>query len=258
MKILGRESNLSRMLEQTCHRIAALDPQRDGPAMAQQIVRARPDVKEKMDAALRNANEKVAAIIRQAMGAGVVASMKEIPTLVNGLVEKINAPSTPPALQCALVSVLAYVAQPRDLVPDDAPGGYGFVDDSALLLATMLQLTEPTPANAGVIEELKKHLASVQTILPESAVEPLALAIQGVLLLFQSMQMLPPQLATATTNQLLNEPLKATAPQPPAGWQMPNLAPAGAGHWSGGAYFEGGNVVIPGGPSLVGGELYIP
>ena len=30
------------------------------------------------------------------------------------------------------------------------------------------------------------------------------------------------------------------------------------GRWNNGAYFEGGNVVIPGGPSLIGGRLYIP
>lgn len=29
-------------------------------------------------------------------------------------------------------------------------------------------------------------------------------------------------------------------------------------HWSNGAHFQGGNVVIPGGPSLIGGKLHIP
>jgi len=30
------------------------------------------------------------------------------------------------------------------------------------------------------------------------------------------------------------------------------------GHWSNGAYFQGGNAVIPGGPSLINGKLFIP
>jgi hypothetical protein len=30
------------------------------------------------------------------------------------------------------------------------------------------------------------------------------------------------------------------------------------GRWSNGAYFQGGNAVIPGGPSLIGGKLFIP
>lgn len=39
---------------------------------------------------------------------------------------------------------------------------------------------------------------------------------------------------------------------------MPNVLPRGAGHWSGGAYFEGNDVIIPGGPSMIDGQLYIP
>jgi len=30
------------------------------------------------------------------------------------------------------------------------------------------------------------------------------------------------------------------------------------GRWSNGAYFQGGNAVIPGGPSLIDGKLFIP
>ena len=30
------------------------------------------------------------------------------------------------------------------------------------------------------------------------------------------------------------------------------------GHWTNGAYFQGGNAVIPGGPSLIDGKLFIP
>jgi hypothetical protein len=33
----------------------------------------------------------------------------------------------------------------------------------------------------------------------------------------------------------------------------------GGGHWSGGNYFEGNNVIMGGGgPSLINGQLYIP
>ena len=35
-------------------------------------------------------------------------------------------------------------------------------------------------------------------------------------------------------------------------------AQAAGGRWANGAYFEHGNVVIPGGPSLINGQLFIP
>ena len=258
MRILGRQSTLGNLLQDVCKQVESLDPARDGPAMLEQILRAKPEVKQKMDAALAASNSKVGALIRHALGAGVLGTVKEMPSLVNTIVSRINAPSTPPALQCALVGVLAYVVQPRDIVPDDAPGGFGFIDDCALLVAAMLQMIPPAEANSESAEALKRKLASIETVLPESAKAPLSLAVQGIVLLFQSMQLMPPHIAALTVQQVLDDPLRASAPQPPRGWQMPNLAPSGAGHWSGGAYFEGGNVILPGGASLIDGKVFIP
>lgn len=39
---------------------------------------------------------------------------------------------------------------------------------------------------------------------------------------------------------------------------LAQLANRPAGRWSNGAYFESGNVYIPGGPALVNGQLHIP
>lgn len=259
MKILGRNSKLSAMLEDTCRRVSALDPSTEGAAMVGQILRSRPDIEQKMNSAANTTAGKTAKdIILKALGLYAVSQVKNLPAQVNILVERINDRSTEPALRCALVSVLAYVSQLQDLVPDDALGGYGFVDDCAMLSVTMLQLLEPTAANANKIEEGQKTLASFQSLLPENVSSAIQLAIQGVVLLFQSTRMLPAHVADMMTQQILDNPEGVTPPQAPPNFQMPNLSPPGAGHWSGGAYFEGGNVVMPGGPSLIDGQLYIP
>ena len=262
MKLLGRDSQLARLLEATCNQLSALDPLRDGPALMEQLQAARPDLKQKLDAAVRVAKPDVAALVPRAIGAGVLTIMrKEIPELMEKLVARINDRATEPALRCALVSVLGYVVQPRDLVPDDAPGGYGFVDDDALLVAITLQLMDPTPANAPAIEELQKRLASLTSMLPLDVAPALQAAIQGTVLMFQSLRMLPPQAADAMTQMVLDDPIGATAPrtpQAPPGWVPPSLSPPDRGHWSGGIYVEGNNVIVPGGPALLDGQLYIP
>jgi len=262
MKLLGRDSQLARLLEATCNQLSALDPQRDGPALMEQVQAARPDLKKKIDAALTAAKPEVAALVPRTIGAGMLSIMrKEVPELIDRLVARINDRSTEPALRCALVSVLGYVVQPRDIVPDDAPGGYGFVDDHALLVAITLQLTDATPANAPAIEELQKRLASLTSMLPMHVAPALQAAIQGTVLMFQSLRMLPPQAADSMTQMVLADPIGATAPQPPQappGWVPPNLSPPDRGRWSGGIYVEGNNVIVPGGPSLLDGQLYIP
>lgn len=262
MKLLGRDSQLAHLLEATCNRLSTLDPRRDGPALLEQIQAARPDLKWKVSEALRAANPEAAQLVSHAIGAGVLLTMrKELPELMDKIVMRINDRSTEPALRCALVSVLAYVVQPRDIVPDDAPGGFGFVDDNALLVAITLQLTEPTPANASAIVELKKRLASLTSMLPLHIAPALQAAIQGTVLMFQSLRMLPPQTADAMTQMVLDDPIGATAPrqvQAPPGWVAPDLSPPDRGHWSGGIYVEGNNVIVPGGPALLDGQLYIP
>lgn len=260
MNILGRNSRLSALLDDICRHISALDAGGEAAAMAGAIMAARPDLERKLSTAMRqsSADQATSNLVYRAIGAGIVMHIKEIPDQVNALVGRINDRSAAPALRCTLTSVLAYIAQRRDLIPDDAPGGYGFVDDSALLTATMLQLLEPTAANAESIEKGQQKLAGLQSVLPEAVSSALQAAIQGVILLFQTTSMLPAAVADTMTQQILDNPEGVTSPQAPPGWQMPNIAPQGAGHWSGGAYFEGKDVIIPGGPSLIDGQLYIP
>ncbi|HRH81566.1 MAG TPA: hypothetical protein PLW81_11025 [Thiobacillaceae bacterium] len=260
MNILGRKSRLSALLDDISRRLSALDTGGEAAAMYGQIMRARPDLAQKLGSAIQQttANEATRELVQRAIGAGIVMQIKEIPEQINALVARINAPSVAPALRCALASVLAYIAQRRDLIPDDAPGGYGYVDDSVLLTATMLQLLEPTAANAESIEKCQQKLAGLQSVLPEAVSSALQAAIQGVILLFQTTSMLPAAVADTMTQQILDNPEGVTSPQAPPGWQMPNVLPRGAGHWSGGAYFEGNDVIIPGGPSMIDGQLYIP
>ena len=95
-------------------------------------------------------------------------------------------------------------------------------------------------------------------MVPLSVIPALQVAVQGMSMAFQLLRMLPPELIEFTTQQTLMNPLQMTAPQAPPGF-APSAAPSfGGGHWSGGAYFEGNNVIMPGGPSLIDGQLFIP
>jgi uncharacterized membrane protein YkvA (DUF1232 family) len=254
MTILGGRGKLVQLLEEYCNKISALDATRDGPSMLDQVFNARPDTGKQWQPIFEGPGN----IFKTAFGQSLVNAVKAVPEMIDMLVDQINAPSSTPALRCALVAVLAYVVQPHDVVPDDAPGGYGFVDDRAMLLAIALQLTEPTAANAKAIEDIKSELASLESTLPHEAVPALTQAIQNVVLLFQSMNVLPAEVAELTTRQLLDTPDRAVAPQAPSGWQVPSMSPSGQGTYSGGAYIEGNNMMFPGGLSLIDGKLNVP
>lgn len=260
MKILGRNSALSTRIEAVVRCVAALDPEIEAAAMLDQILRARPDIEAKMNAVaeLAGAQPDASARILRALGSIMVERVKELPGQVDVLIARIDDPATDPAVRCALASVLAYVSQGRDLVPDDAPGGYGFVDDCAMLTAAHLHMLEPTTANAARIEVLQQTLDGLQSMLPVQVNADMQQAIEGLILLVQSIRVLPAEVAEGLVQQVLDDPEGVVPPQPAPGSRMPEPVPSQKGHWSGGAYFEGDNVIIPGGPSLIDGQLFIP
>lgn len=257
----GAKPPLYQMLDNVCNRIAALDLQRDAPAMLQQIRRARPDLTARLDESIArgSAKEKASAqTVALAMGSYVLHLIKDIPAIVRTMVDTVNDPSTDPSVRCAVVGLLAYLVQPHDLIPDDAPGGYGFVDDAALLRAGLIEYLRLLPPNPTESEKQQNLLQSFASLVPVSTLPALQQAVQGMSMAFQLLRMLPAELIELTTQQMLMNPLQAAPPQAPAGFTPHAMPSLGGGHWSGGAYFEGNNVIMPGGPSLIDGQLFIP
>lgn len=250
---------LFTLLDQVRETISELDVQKDAPVMLEQIHRANPDFLDQIrERAKAHGQEKAFAMVAQALGVTMVTLVKEVPQMLDLFVKLVRSGKTDPHLRCALAGVLAYLVQPHDIIPDDAPGGYGFVDDCILLHVGMAHYLSGLPARG---DEVGKHVNSIQVlanIVPRPVQPVLAMAVQGVGMTFQLLQMVPPELVELTTRQAIAQPLQMSAPQPPPGFSPPSLPGLGGGHWSGGAYFEGGNVIFPGGASLIDGNVFIP
>ncbi len=255
---MGRRTSkdLFYFVDQICTEISNLDIERETPLMMQQIQRARPDFRARLQE--EGVKKEVIGLINSAIATQVLVYIKDIPAIAEMMIDKVRKRSTDPALRCALVGVLAYLVQPRDLIPDDTPGWYGYVDDSAILRAGLIEYLNVLPPHATEAEKQRNTLQMFGSIIPLDLVPALQLAIEGMSMTFQLLRMLPPQLLEITTEQAIANPLQMVAPQAPAGF-APSMPPSfGGGHWSGGAYFEGGNVIMPGGPSLIDGQLFIP
>lgn len=247
---------LFNLLNKTCTKISKLNIERNAPLMLQEINSARPDFRERL---LKSGiKENVIDLVSQAIATGVLVHIKEMPTIVDIMVNKVHSRHTDASIRCALVGVLAYLVQPHDLIPDDAPGGYGFVDDNALLRAGLIEYLNILPPQATEAEKQRDYLQIFGSIVPLGILPALQTAVIGVTSAFHILRMLPPEIIEMTTQQAIANPLQMSAPQPPAGFTAPRAPNLGAGHWSGGAYFEGNNVIMPGGPSLIDGQLFIP
>ena len=116
--------------------VSAVDVRREAPVLLEQIGLARPDFLKEMDRVRRrsSATKEVMNVALLALAAGVLSLIKEMPRIVDTMVKKLRSRRADAHLRCALAGTLAYVVQPHDLIPDDAPGGYGLLDDGLLLL----------------------------------------------------------------------------------------------------------------------------
>lgn len=255
---------LYQMLEDRCRVIEGLDVETEAPRMRQQIENARPDFREGLLESLDSPDTYDSTA--NAIARGILMFVREIPELARAMADLTQNHGEPAAMRCAMAGTLAYLVQPRDLIPDDAPGGYGYVDDGIVVKAAFSEALKTRPhqvgdrkARAQYIETLESQVNFAARVVPTPVLPLLQMAVEGIGTTVQILAALPDMLAELTLQQIVANPLQATTPAPPAGFQANPVPSYGTGHWgAGGAYFEDGNVIMPGGPSLIDGQLFIP
>jgi uncharacterized membrane protein YkvA (DUF1232 family) len=186
---------------------------------------------------------------------GVVA----LPDLAKRMADKLRDKQVAAARRCALAEVLAYVVQPHDLIPDDAPGGYGYLDDVVLLRAGLMQYLNERPLPGVSMEAEMKYVAFLIRLTPMHVRQVLQQSIASMSVVVQVMEWLPAPIAEFTLGQIIANPLQVALKAPQGGFvptPLPNYDPGFIGR--SGAYIQGGSIVMPGGPALIDGRLFIP
>ncbi|MCK5200479.1 MAG: DUF1232 domain-containing protein [Spirochaetales bacterium] len=247
---------LFSLVNQINNSINQLNPEKEAPAFLNQVSINRPDFIEELQQAAPNPD--VFKLTAVTIAKAVLFYIQQIPAMADTLVSVVKNPSVHPAIRCAVTGILVYLVQPHDLIPDNSPGGYGFLDDNAIIRAGIVEYLQVSSGSGRTFEDEIKHIQALTKLVPLHIVPLLQATINSMSMSIQLLQLLPPDMIEMTTQQLIQNPLAAPAIQQPQGFSAmpgPNI---GDGHWSGGTYFEGNNVIMPGGPSLIDGELFIP
>jgi uncharacterized membrane protein YkvA (DUF1232 family) len=199
-----------------------------------------------------------------------VKKVKQSSAIARRMVAAVRTEEIGLPTQVAILSVLIYFVKSDDLVPDNAGGGYGFVDDTVVLRAGLFDLLDELPENATTAEEEGDFIHSVASVLPKAILPKLEEGVSGVRNSVQLLKVMPAFLLAPMRDQLISNPEVASIPTTAPGFvpsprgfgSLPSLrgsfGGAPKGRWSGGMYFEGNDVVMPGGPSLINGRLFIP
>jgi uncharacterized membrane protein YkvA (DUF1232 family) len=205
---------LFQMLDALYARINKMEVDKEAPRFADQLQKMRPTLKAELQAKGIAADQLEKSILM--LSAAQLVIIKGIPAIAAEMVKILQAGGAEPAFRCVIAASLAYLVQPKDLLPDDLPGGYGFIDD-ALLLHEACALSWEITGDVARAEEKRKIFQYIFMSVPDGSREQFQSAISGLAITLNIMRSLDPTLAEMTTQMLIANPLQPIAPQGQAG-----------------------------------------
>jgi len=209
--------------------------------------------------------------------------LKTIPGLVERIMNVIDQRQAAPAVRVALLGTLIYFVKPRDVMPDDMPGGVGFLDDGLIIYSIaeeFLSILKPKNMTAENIKAARYFFSFGISANLKPVVES---QIEQMWKSFHLLKTTPGPMVEMILQQLITNPYalqailsqdvfqNANVPQMPSGTmfsQFPSGGvsspyPAGTTFSTtpgGGSIFtEGENMSVSfgggGGASMVGGDI---
>jgi uncharacterized membrane protein YkvA (DUF1232 family) len=204
-----RPDDLNTLVEQVIAAVSALDSAvdgRDATAFASQLCAARPDLFAQIEDAER------AELASRAIAGAMLRVIGEIPQIVEAMMSAIDRRTTDPAVRCALIGALAYLVQPRDLLPDGLPGGFGFIDDCVILRATVTEFIDYLPRGFTTAEREKRLLELLAVAIPPPRLPEFQAAVEGIWLAFHAMLWKSDDEIESTAERIAGDPLGTPLP----------------------------------------------
>jgi uncharacterized membrane protein YkvA (DUF1232 family) len=216
-----------------------------------------------------NAPNAVSEVTRQARAGGMPGTdqqslqvlsliahtaIKSIPRATRAMAEKVKDRRVPVAQRCAIACILAYFVQPHDLIPDNAPGQYGYMDDAILLQAGMVEYLDTLPQ--GMDSRTQQMTAALLIGLTPEQVRPqLEMGISTLSATVQILAMIGAETQDLLDFVIANPLAQAPNMSAPRGFNPHPPREYGGFFGSSGAYIEGNNFILPGGGGLINGEV---
>jgi len=208
-------------------RIEKIDPQKDAVAFSNEMIRNCATAVDK----IRNTPgpENVKQLVLQALAAGCIMRLiAPLPRKIKQISKLVQDNSCPLPARCVLAGALAYLVQPDDLIPDNAGGGYGFVDDAVLVHAVVAEYLSVSQRDTSEKAESAEMARVAAGICPPAIVGPLASAVSGIAIGFQLFPQLPSQVLQMTLQQVIANPYQTSVQKAvPQGF-----SPASAPGWT--------------------------
>jgi uncharacterized membrane protein YkvA (DUF1232 family) len=197
------------LVHQVSNTISELDPMQDAPAFVDAWLEQRPEQRER--AFPEETDPESRELMFRMFAAGALTIVKRMPEMMDVMTQRMYSSDVDPAIQCAVATVLAYVVQPRDLIPDGAPGGYGFVDDAILLHAGYLDILAMEPPHAERFKTQEEYLSFIINFAPSNVIAELQRTVESMESTMSVFRMLPPDALQVATGIIVDDPYSASS-----------------------------------------------
>ena len=190
--------------------------------------------------------------------------INDVPHMAEVLTTAVHNQDLAASVRCAIVGVLAYVVQPHDLIPDEAPGGYGFIDDDMLLRASLVEFLDELPPSGFDATRERNYIALVSAFVSTDLIPRLENALTSIVEADHKLRIVPADVLEHTMGLMIKDPLRTPLPDAPRNFTAPEAQHLSSQRWTGepggGAVFvDGADVTVSfpdgGGVRLSGGEI---
>jgi uncharacterized membrane protein YkvA (DUF1232 family) len=243
---------LFKHLDNVQAKIDSINIQKEIPNFISQLRRMRPNLGAEI--AAQGISKEQTSLFLSLMCVAHLTYIKGISAISAEMRNIIQTRSHEPAFRLLLTAALVYLAHPKDILPDDLPGGYGFVDD-ALMLYAACALSWQIAGNELRAAEDQKKFQFLFTAVPDDKKMLFQNALTEYanllnILRFQNAIIIESQIQTLINNPFQEFDVRnftaPTMPAPPAWSQITNY-PSMAGPQM--AWKSGNTMVVnfPGG-----------
>ncbi len=202
------------MLHRVCEQIGELHGEYDAERFASVLLARRAEAFDGLpDGPQGEAAQRIALLVARKQ----LALVGEVPGMVEAIVSTLDTPTDPPVLRLMQLAALAYLVNPADLLPDDMPGGYGFVDDSIVLRAIAVTVPPLYGMDATQVARERLVIDFHGLCIPRAIAPELVRSVQASTTLVQMLGSLPAALVEDSIARLLEDPLVPLSSPPPSG-----------------------------------------
>jgi uncharacterized membrane protein YkvA (DUF1232 family) len=178
------------MLEPLSNRLEGLSDEEDGPAFAALLLKCRPEAFGELVGGAQSSEARLAA---HAIAGLCLAELRQVPEIVDYLCRKMSDSSLSPSLRSTMAFALAYLAAPIDLLPDDLPGGFGYVDDAIMLWGLVGALYESQRERRDRFRTAVEAIRTLSMSLPRNVAELLENTALGAIAVVNALNRYVPE-----------------------------------------------------------------